>query len=166
MSVTASRPIIERIAVTLFERLRLLTAGASDFIKVREVIRPTRIEDFRPQHLQIVLKQSDVEDVPELSFPGNPPAKAKRQRFDVHCHLLPSEKDPTPIDEYATVFEAEVIKAVTEGDADYWHTFGGLAIDAQVGPKEPIAADGGVDGFTLPVFVTYRTSEQDPYTAR
>lgn len=166
MSVTLSRPVVERIAVRLFERLQMLAAGASDFVKVREVIRPTRIEDFTPKHMQVVLKQADVEDVPELSFPGNPPVKAKRQRFDVHCHLLPSEKDPTPIDEYATTLEAEVSKAITAGDADYWHTFGGLAVDAQIGPREPIAADGGVDGFTLPVFVVYRTPEQDPYTAR
>lgn len=162
----AGFPIIERIAVTLYERLQLITAGYSSSIFVREVIRPTRIEDFKPQHFQVVLTQDDPEEVPELSMPGNPPAKAMRARFNVHCHLLPSEKDPTPIDKYINIFESDIIRVVTEGGDAYWQTFGGLAIDASIGPKESISPDGGIDGFTLPVFITYRTSEINPYTLR
>lgn len=120
---------------------------------------------FTPRHLQIVLTQADPEDIPELFCPGNPPAIAYLQRFNIRCHIMPSEKDPTPFDEYVNTMTADVVKAVTYTGSD-WFTFGGLAIDAKWETRENIDADGGVDGVNIPLAITYRTSETDPYAVR
>lgn len=163
MPVTLARPINERIAVTLFNRLRYLTAGYTSTSPIREVIRPKRREDMHPQHMQLVLTQDDPEELPELFVPGNPPRIAWSMRFNIYCHVMPSEKDPTPIDEYTNVVAADVVRAITLGSAD-WFRFGGLAIDAQFQPIEMIDAEGGIDGCNVPLVVAYRTSELDPYS--
>lgn len=165
MPVTASRPIIEQIAATVFDRLRLLEAGLQPSSIVTEVVRPRRFAQYTPKHLQVVLVQSESERQPEMDCPGSPPGIAKTQVFSIHCHVMPSEKDTTSFDEYANVIWADVIRALTQPGAQ-WQTFGNLAIDSEIGEPEAIAADGGVDGFRLPLLVTYRTSEHDPYTKR
>ena len=57
------------------------------------------------------------------------------------------------------------MKAVTAYSA--WWNFGGLAINAAFESIEKyIADDGGANGVLVPLRVTYRVSETDPYTAR
>ena len=165
MPVVSARPISEQIATKLFDRIHLLAADFTASTSVSEVIRPVRMGGFTPKHLQIVVTQSDPEEVPELFVPGNPPAIAYRQRFNIRCHIMPSEKDPTPFDEYANTMTADVVKAVTHVGAT-WFTFDGLAIDARWESREFIDADGGVDGINVPLSITYRTSEYDPYAVR
>lgn len=165
MPVTAVRPVVERIAMVIFDRLQLLAAGYSEFLTVVEVVRPTRMGGYTPKHLQLVLSQDDPEELPGLSRPGNPPAVANRVRFNVHCHVMPSEKDPTPVDEYINAIAGDVIKVVTD-PASSWHTMDGLAFNARIGATESIGADGGVDGVNVPVEVDYRVTESNPFEVR
>lgn len=166
MSVVASRPVVERIADALYERLRHLAAGYSEHTAVTEVIRPTqRGKSYSPKHLQIVLTQSAPEAVEELSHPGNPPALAWRQIFNIRCHVNASEKDPTAVDTIINTMAADVVKVVCDAGT-HWHNFNNLAIDAEWLPTEPVDADGGFDGINVPLAVTYRTSEGNPYAVR
>lgn len=164
MSLIAILPISERIADALFERLQLLESGHSVLTPSPQVVRPTRLGGFTPKDRQVVLTQSSPERVPELDYPGNPPANCYSITFNIRCHVLPSEKDPTPIDTIVNAMSADVVKVITE--PTNWHTFGGLAIDAELEAHENIDGDGGIDGVNVPVTVFYRTSETNPYTSR
>lgn len=165
MSVVASRPVIERIADAIYQRLRLLTAGYSPMTAVSEVLRPTQRGGFTPKHLQIVITQSDPEEMPELSHAGNPPAQAWRQVFNLRCHVNASEKDPTSVDTILNTMAADVQKVICDSGAQ-WYSFGGLSVDAQWLSRENIDADGGIDGVNVPLAVTYRVSEGNPYEVR
>ena len=163
MSVITSIPVVERIAVKLFERLQVLASGNNPDLAVREVIRPTRNGGFTPQHLQIVFTQADPEIDDGEMRPGNPPAVTYRQRFNIICHLFTSEKDPTPIDKYQNLFYSNVIRAVTK-NRDSWYSFNGLAVDSEFLPLEHIG--GELDTFILPIVITYRVSEWNPCEVR
>jgi hypothetical protein len=159
-------PVIERIAQELYQRLAALTDDDSTAeTKVSEVIRPKRFEDYTPKHLQIVMKFGASAIVPELMCPGNPPAIARAQTINLHLHVMPSELDANPVDELEQQFIADVIESVTTSQ-NTWHTFGGLAIDAEWQDVEDIIGDGGPDGVTLPIAITYRTDEGNPYNVR
>jgi hypothetical protein len=159
-------PVIERIAQELYTRLSVLAEDTSTAeTKVSEVIRPKMVEDYTPKHLQIVMKFGSSVIVPELMCPGNPPAIAREQTINLHLHVMPSELDANPLDELEQQFIADVIDAVTTSQ-NTWHTFGGLAIDAEWRDQEDIVGDGGPDGITLPIAITYRTDEGNPYNVR
>lgn len=165
MPVTSVRPVVERIASALFDRLRQLAAGWSTYTAVYEVVRPNRLgEDANPKHLQIVLKNGDSARVPELDCPGNPPAIARAQTFNINCRLMPSELDNTPIDEYVETMHGDVVRVVCE--PTLWHTFGGLSVDAEFGDPIYDSGDGSYFTVNVPLVVTYRVSENDPWEVR
>lgn len=164
MSVTSVRPVVERIAQAIYERLRLLTAQYSVFSPVPEVVRPTRLDACTPKNMQVILTQDAPQRNEELDCPGNPPAIAYDVLFNIRCHIMPSEKDPTPVEEYINVLAADVVRVVC--DATDWHTFGGLAINANWQSQENTDADGSFDGVNVPLLVTYRTDETNPFTVR
>lgn len=155
--------ILENIAVELERRLRLMVGNTDFNTNVYEVVRPTRLECYTPIHKQIVLTQGEEEIDEELSCPGNPPAIARRQKFNIRCHLMTDERATDAIDSDINAFASDVILAVTD-DYNTWHTFDGNAIDAAWGTREMVNADGGIDGVNMPLYVTYRTNENDPYT--
>jgi len=165
MSVTTARPINERIAATLYARLRLLTADYVGTTKIKEVVRPTLRGNYTPKHLQVVLTQDDPERAPDFDRPGNPPSIGWEQRFDIRCHVMPSETDTTPVAEYINTISADVVLAVTTGSVQ-WHNFDGLAIDAEWQSRETIDEDGSFGGINVPLSVLYRVEENDPYQAR
>lgn len=165
MPVTSARPVIERIAQELYDRLNLLSAGWSVHAAVSEVIRPNRLgSNWSPRHLQIVLKNGESVRFPDLDCPGNPPAIARQQTFHIVCNIMPSEKDPTPIDEYVETMHGDVVRVIC--DPDLWYSFGGLAIDAEFGDPVYDSADGGMTSMDIPLLVTYRVSETDPWEVR
>jgi hypothetical protein len=164
MSVTAIRPVVTRIESELFDRLQRLAADFSDFTPVTEVILPKRLSGYTPKDRQIVLTRGLEERVEELDCPGNPPAIAKRQMFAIRCHVLPSEKDPTSVDEYCDQIANDVRRVVC--DASLWHTFGGDAINAEWLPDEAVNSDGSFDGVAVMLAVTYRHAEDDAAVAR
>ena len=158
-------PVNERIAQVLLARLELLIGGTKPETPVVEVVRPTRLGDFTPKNMQIVLTVGGIEENEELSHAGNPAAIAYDIKVSIHFHLLPSELDPTPIDEIINTAAADVAESITDSGVD-WFNFGGLSINANINAYERIDATGGVDGFTLPLVVTYRVSENDHYQVR
>jgi hypothetical protein len=82
----------------------------------------------------------------------------------IRVHIAPSEKDTTPIELYEDVAEAAIHKAIVT--AGTWHTFGGYAINADLQPAIQTTADGGYEGIAVPVAVTYRVTEGNPYQVR
>jgi hypothetical protein len=138
------------------------SAGAYSFANV---VRPTKLATYTPQHGLIVLTRGEVSRVTELDCPGNPPAVAFQQTFSIRVHIAPSEKDTTPVEVYEDVMEAEIHRAIVN-DAATWHTFGDLAINADLGAQQTVVSDGGYDGIAVPLAVTFRVTEGDPYTVR
>jgi hypothetical protein len=156
----------EQISLVLKGRLEAMIGDTATYpIDVCEVIRPTRSIDWTPRDRQIVLVQGQPEIVEELMRPGNPPATAYRQTYQIRCHLLPSERQAETIDEMLNMFHADVVRAVCSGSST-WHTFDGLAVDAQWKSPEYVSADGGIDGVNVPIAITYRTDEDDPTEVR
>jgi hypothetical protein len=164
MSVTVTRPVVTRIESEIFDRLQKLAAWTSDYTRVTEVIMPKRLSGYTPKDRQIVLTRESEERVPELDCPGNPPSEAKRATFAIRCHVLPSEKDTTPVEEYCDVIAADVKRAI--GDASQWHTMGGLAINTEWLDPVAINSDGSFGGIAVVLAVTFRTDENNPYNVR
>ncbi len=158
--------VLESIADVLHDRLSAMVADPVTYpIEVSEVIRPTRYGGFTPLDKQIVLTEGPERPIPELSCPGSPPAVAFERIFNIRCHALPSERDTEGIDVVLNEFAANVKKCVCQ-PASSWHTFGGYAIKADWGDFQPFISDGGIEGINMPIRITYRVSENDPYTQR
>jgi hypothetical protein len=164
MSITVTRPVVTRIESELFDRLQKLCAGTSDYTRIVEVIRPKRLSGYTPKDRQIVLTREAKERVSEIDCPGNPPAEGHRAVFAIRCHIMPSEKDTTPVEEYCDIIESDVKRAV--GDANLWHTMGGLAINSEWMDPIAINSDGSFDGVAVMIAVTFRTDENNPYNVR
>ena len=160
-----SLTIIEQIAQVLVTRLEAMLVENSFNTLASGIVRPARFADITPINKQVVIAQGQDDVVEELSHPGNPPAIARRQIFNVRCYLLPSERSTEAIDAQINVFAADVNKAICTPSGT-WQTFGGLAVDAMVGGYDFFQADGGIEGVTVPVSVTYRTDEGNPYNVR
>jgi len=129
------------------------------------VIRQTKsIEEWTPEDLQIVVVKGGPTRVTDLDCPGNPPALAWQLEVKLRLHVIPSEHDDTATEEYSSVFVAEVLKEITSTAG--WYHWSGLAIDSQIGDIEPISSDGGFDCTVLPLLITYRVSENNPYEVR
>ncbi len=159
-------PVVELIAAELLARLEAMIGDTANYaIDVCEVVRPTRFAQITPRDRQIILTNGPTQTVEELSFAGSPPAVAKRQAFNIRCHVMPSERSSESVDSVLASFAADVVKAVSTPTSN-WHTFDGNAINASFGDFQPFYSDGGIDGINLPLSVIYRTSENDPYTRR
>ena len=165
MSVTFQTPVVSRISDEIFARLQALVSGSAGAYSFANVVRPTKLATYTPQHGLIVLTRGEVSRVTELDCPGNPPAVAFQQTFSIRVHIAPSEKDTTPVEIYEDVMEAEIHKAIVN-DAATWHTFGDLAINADIGAQQTVVSDGSYDGIAVPLAVTFRVTEGDPYTVR
>jgi hypothetical protein len=51
-------------------------------------------------------------------------------------------------------------------DSTQWHTMGNLAVNAEWQTHENIDSDGSYDGVNIPLLVTYRVSENNPFEVR
>jgi hypothetical protein len=152
------------IANEVFDRLAALVSSDNGPYEFVNVVRPTKLATYTPENGWIVLTRGDAVRVPDLDCPGNPPAMAWQQTFLIRVHIAPSEQDDTPVDVYEDIAEAEIQKAIRV-DAT-WHTFGGNAINADFDVRQVASSDGGYDGIAIPLLVTYRIEEGDPYTTR
>jgi len=156
--------VLDEIAAKLVERLETLLVPGTEQTTVSSVVEPKRLGDYTPEHLQIVVKQANPERVPELDCPGNPPADAWRQQFNLYLHVRPSETDTEPVDAIINRFCADVKKVVCTPST--WYNFGGFAIYAEWLTVESIDSGEVTDGVNMPLAVTYRVAENDPYTVR
>jgi hypothetical protein len=159
-----SLTVLEQIARELLSRLEAMIGNTDDYqIDVEEVIRPTRLgSEITVKDRQIILRQGQNVEVPELMYPGNPPAVCRRQTFNIRCNLLTDEDDDEAIDNTINTFAADVIVAVTS--ETNWHNFGDLAINAYFLDRE--YSDGGLATVTMPLAIEYRVDENNPYTVR
>lgn len=165
MSVVVQRPVVTLISEEIERRLQTLIGGEGGTYTFTDVVRPTRIAQYSPRHGTIVLTRGDIARVPEIDHPGNPPANGYRQTFLIKVHIAPSENDETPIEVYEDAAEAGILRAIRV-DND-WHTFDANAINADFGAQMIFnATDGAYEGIAIPLNVTYRISEGDPYTVR
>lgn len=164
MSVTYTIPVVTLISDEIAYRLQSIVGGFAGAYTFSGVVRPTKIATYTPQHGLIVLTRGEVVRATDLDCPGNPPANAYRQTFLIRVHIAPSEDDPQPVEVHEDQIEAEILRAIRNGDD--WHTFGDLSINADFGAQMTVTSDGGYDGIAIPLTVTYRIAEGDPYTVR
>jgi len=155
-------PIKEQIVqavVAALERISTANGYATDGV---EVIRPRRTgETYAPAHHGIAVLQDEEQDAEDDHMAGNPPAIARQ--LPIACNLVvrQSEDSELPMDRVLNVFEADVHKALMQ-DVQW----GGLAIDTKLRPSEYGEPSTGVEGLIVWVEITYRVSENDPYTNR
>lgn len=156
--------ISEQIVDKVRTRLGNIKVSGGYEVTVSEVVRPTRFGGFRPQHLQLVVTQGSLAKNQELSVPGNPPATAYDMEVNVAGLLMPSESATDKIDALRNQFAADVIKAICTPQAS-WHNWDTLAIDTQIGDVDDVTTEES-SGFRVPVTVTFRTTENNPYQSR
>jgi hypothetical protein len=153
--------VSESILNTIKSRLQLITADNGYSRTVPAVIRPTQEGGYRPEPNLIVLTVGDITRIPELSFPGNPPATC----WEMPVIIAGIVRSTAIADQQKNRFWSDIVKALT--NATPWHTFGGYAINAMISDVESYQADDGSSaGVKVTVTVHYRTSETDPGTVR
>jgi hypothetical protein len=164
MSLIIEKPVVTKISDEIFARLETLITEPNDAFTFAQVVRPTKLSTYTPEHGLIVLTRGESVRVPNLDCPGNPPAIAYQQTFLIRIHIAPSEKDETPLELFEDVAEAAIHTAIRTNGT--WHTFDSNAINAEFQSMQTATSDGGYEGVIVPLVVTYRFSEGDPYTAR
>jgi hypothetical protein len=159
-------PVPELIAGVLLGRLSLITTANGYAFTLTECVRPTRGgENWQRKHLGIGLLQTDSERVPELDCPGNPPAVAYSATFEVQCVCKDSETSTAAHATSENEMAAAAVKAIT--NASQWETMGGYAVDSMFGTHEPYRSpEGEMNGVKIPVIVTFRVSENNPFEVR
>lgn len=156
--------ISEQIAQKLQTRLQGITVAGGYEFTVSEVVRTSRYGNFRPQHLQLVINQGTLTRNDELSVPGNPPATAYDMPFEIVGLLMPSESATDKSDFLRNQFSADTIKAICTPAAS-WHNWDTLAILSTISEVSDVNSEES-SGFKLMLTVTFRTTENNPYTGR
>jgi hypothetical protein len=157
-------PVSEQILDKVRHRLTAIKTSAGFELDVSEVVRPSRFGGFRPQHLQLVVTLGGMTRNTELSHPGNPPATAWDMEVVVAGLLMPPETFAGKIDALRAKFAADTIKAICTPAAS-WHNWDSLAILSELGDIEDVTTEES-SGFRLPMTVTFRVDEGNPYTVR
>ena len=159
-------PIVEQIAVKLAARLgRIATANGYTFDA--NVVRPTRVGKYVPRDKEVVFYQGGRTQVEKTE--GNPAGVSWKQEFVAAVFAIDSDKSVVPIDTLVNVRQADVEKALAtvhpdETEAD-WAKVDALALEADFDePREFAGAESKFSGVEVPLLVTYRVKENDPYT--
>lgn len=157
-------PVIERIARSLKRRLEQVTTG-NGYTLTLDVSRPARRGIEGTAHGKCVIVQAqEAQKVGQAD--GNPCAVEWRQEFYVTIFVAAADDDTTPVDTAANYAAADAELAITtEQISGDWASFDGLAIDAEQTGRD-IQVDGETATVRLAYAVTYRHSENDPYTVR
>lgn len=157
----------ELIALELIARLEEITTDNGYSFTVPSVDRVNRDgTDWTPKSNTIVVLQTAEEPIPELSYPGNPPAIAYQLTFTIQGFVRQSDRSTTADAALENEMVAAIKKAVAENSTS-WHTFDGNAMNANWGPTtrfDPV--QGAHAGVSIELIVQYRVSELDPYTIR
>ena len=138
---------------------RLLVASG-----VESVYRPTRQGDYPFIDKAVVLTHDDIEGVPELSCPGNPPKTAWILPVKVTGMIIPDDDASEAIDIAENDFGVLLMDAIT-ADGEGWHTFGGNAIYAELTPLINFhPGDDTARAVQFTIRVTYRVDETSQAT--
>jgi hypothetical protein len=158
--------IPERIALEIVERLELISLAASFDFDVVDVIRPDRTaRNWTPKNFRILVVQGSEDRLPELDHEGNPPACAYQVEYQVKMFLRDLDKSETPHAVSENRAAGNIRKAIT--NSSDWYTFRDIALFAEFGSTEPfISNEGDHQGVSVPLTVTYRSSETDPFEVR
>lgn len=160
-------PVPELIALEIVARLGEITTDNDYAFDVSEVVRPTRRgENWQRKHLGIGVLQGTAERAEDLDYPGNPPALAYTLTFSLLCVCKDADASTDAHATNENEMAAAVVTAITDDGSD-WHTMNGKAINSQFGSMEPFSSpEGEMNGVSLPLIVTYRVAENDPFTVR
>jgi hypothetical protein len=112
--------------------------------------------------------QGEAQRTPDLDRPANPPALAYTVTFELKCVCRDSQQTESdkPLAENPNDMAAVVVTAIT-AIGSTWYTMGGNAIDSEIGNLTPFdSAEGEFNGMTVPLEVTYRVSENNPFHVR
>lgn len=151
-----AEPVIELIADVIKTRLE-------DVELVDTVTRPKRINDDPSGDRKITLTQTTRTQNRGLSCQGNPPAVAWDQIFLIAGELRPDEASEDSIDRFRNLFESQIRTALTS--VPNWHTFGGHAIDSEIGSARPYISDSAA-AVHIDLLVKYRHDEDDDTVRR
>lgn len=155
----------ETIALELVARLGQITTGNGYAFTASDVSRVNRDgDDWTPEHLGIVVKQGDETRNPAHDRPGNPPAMAYEQAYELIGFVRQSDRADTSDDSLVNQMEAAIKKAVAENSGT-WHQFDGASYDANWGDTTRFESTAHA-GLKVPLSVRYRVSELDPLTLR
>jgi hypothetical protein len=157
-------PVVERIARSMKRRLALVTTG-NGYSTTFNVVRPSRRGLSGLSNGTCVLEQSqDAQKVRQTD--GNPCAVEWRQEFYVTIFVAAADDTVTPVDTAANFAAANAELAITtEQITGDWANFDGLAFTSEQTGRN-IQFDGDTATVMLTYAITYRTSENDPYTVR
>ena len=158
----SSLPVPERIAAAIVTRLENSTP---EFSSVTRVNRDAT--DWQVTNDSVVVRQGTAARLPELDYPGNPPAIAYELTFAIVGFIRQSDRIKDADDIEINTIAANIQKAIVAGLTSTWHTFGGICFDASFGETVPFVTDNGAHtGAVVEVMCRYRVSETDPYTVR
>lgn len=152
-----SEPIDEAIFQEIVSRLQIV--DGSTIVEYRR-----EPGNWTPTHRQICIVKKTPERVPELDYPGNPPAMAWRMPVNLRLHFQQSETDTMPGSTAISEFIAEVHQEICL--PDNWYQWDGKAVDTQFGNTELVSPTGAFDVAVIGLLVTYRHSEGDPFEVR
>ena len=150
-----SEPVIERIATEIQNRLDSYRPGGKVTI--------ARLGRVVPDDILIVIQQQASRPLPQLNYPGNPPAVAFECIFNIQC-FIHNQTNEVEFAKRCNQVVADVTRYVTNPPVDpvLWHSFGGLAINAFIGQSRDLRTEIGVlNGVIVPLIVQYRVSEND-----
>lgn len=160
-----SETVAEQIVAKVRTRLATITTGAGYQFTTPNVQRPLRFVKDRVQNLEIIVTIDSMPQNQALSYMGNPPVIARDMTVICACYGMVSETDTNSADTWRNRMFGAMSKAVTS--VANWWTWDSLAINSRVGDPEYLADDGGQNvGVKLPVVITFRHSETDPYQVR
>lgn len=158
-------PVIARIEEEIRVRLRDAIIDKSAEIGQVEIVRPGR---FVGNTASVVVQKVADKQSPTSDLPGNPPAIAYEALFNLHC-LIDSAETEAEFSSQCEQAYSEIVSAITTPLVSpvTWFRFGGLAMRAWFGDKRDLPTDSGKrGGITVPLYVLYRVSENDPTQVR
>ena len=160
-------PIPELIAIEIESRLNTILLENNYSFDVSEVVRPNRRgENWQYRHMGIGIRQVDSARVVALDCPGNPAAIAYAVLFLLTCVCKDSMNLDQPHATNANEMAAAAVQAITSDGLD-WHTMNDVAINSEIGSLVPfVSPEGENSGVSVPVVVTYRVSENNPFEVR
>jgi hypothetical protein len=163
---SALLPIPERIAQEITERLEEIQIVNSFDFDVVDVIRPDRLaRNWTPKNYRILLVQGTEDRLPELDHEGNPPAICWQVEYQIKMFLRDLDKSETAHAVSEDRAAANIRKAIT--NKSDWYTMNDVALFSEFGSTEPfLSNEGDHQGISIPLTVTYRASETDPFEVR
>lgn len=158
--------IPERIAQEIIDRLKEIQIVNSYDFDITDVIRPDRVaRNWTPKNFRVLLVQGNEERMPELDHEGNPPAICWQIEYQIKMFLRDLDKSEIAHAVSENRAAANIRKAITNNSM--WYTMNDVALFAEFGSTEPfISNEGDHQGVSIPLTVTYRASETDPFEVR